>query len=246
MDVLAANDEQIELAAIPSGEFQMGSDNQFFSESPAHLVKIRNRFLLGKYPVTQAQWSTVMGYNPSSFRASLNHPVDTVSWDQAMEFCRRLSDQSARRVRLPSEAEWEYSCRAGSTSDFFFGSWDPFLDDSEIPSEARQALSEYAWFDLNSGECTQPVGLKRPNSWGLHDLLGNVWEWCWDTWHGDYMGAPEDARPWIEGEERQPRRCQRGGAWDMNAFRCRSSYRSYDHREMATSRCGFRLAVDDV
>src|SRR5262249_11702166 len=157
-----------ELVAIPPGEFRMGSDNEFFSEAPAHPVRIRGGFLLGKYPVTQAQWLAVMGDNPSAFRDSPDHPVDTVSWDQAMGFCRRLSDQSGRRVRLPSEAEWEYACRAGTPGDFFTGCWGPFLDDGEVPWEARQALCEYAWFDLNSGAGTRPVGLKRPNLWGLH------------------------------------------------------------------------------
>jgi formylglycine-generating enzyme required for sulfatase activity len=104
-------------------------------------------------------------------------------------------------------------------------------------------VCQYAWFDLNSGDGTRAVGLKRPNPWGLHDMLGNVWEWCADAWHEGYVGAPDDGGPWAEGAARQPRRCLRGGAWDMNAFRCRSPYRSYDHSELATNRFGFRVAV---
>jgi formylglycine-generating enzyme required for sulfatase activity len=242
MPFVAAGNVQIELVSIRPGEFRMGSENEYFSEAPTHLVRMPD-FLLGKYPVTQAQWLAVMGNNPSAFRAAPDHPVESVSWDQAATFCRRLSDQSGRLVRLPSEAEWEYACRAGTPGDFFFGPWGPLLDESEAPSEARYALCEYAWFDLNSGASTQPVGLKRPNPWDLHDMLGNVWEWCADVWHDGYAGAPCDGSPWVEGEERQPRRCLRGGAWDMNAFRCRSPYRSHDHRELATNRFGFRVAV---
>jgi formylglycine-generating enzyme required for sulfatase activity len=234
----------VELVSIPPGEFLMGSGNQFFSEAPAHRVKIRPGFLLGRYPITLGQWLAVMGENPSAFGDSPDRPVDSVSWQQAAEFCRRLGDQSGHGVRLPSEAEWEYACRAGTSADFFFGPWGPFRDDSEVPWEAQEALCEYAWFNLNSGDGTRPVGLKRSNPWGLHDMLGNVWEWCADVWHDDYVGAPDDGSPWVAGEEQQPRRCLRGGAWDMNAFRCRSPYRSYDHRELATNRFGFRVAVD--
>jgi formylglycine-generating enzyme required for sulfatase activity len=244
MQVVVAGDVVVELLPVHPGQFLMGSDNQLFSEAPVHRVIIRSGFLLGKYPVTQAQWQAVMGNNPAEFRCSADHPVDSVSWDQAAAFCRRLGDQSGRRVRLPSEAEWEYACRAGTPSEFFFGPWGPFRDDSEVSWEARQALCDYAWFDLNSSDSTRPVGLKRPNPWGLHDMLGNLWEWCADVWHADYSAAPKDGSPWVAGEERQPRRCLRGGAWDMNAFRCRSPYRSFDHRELATNRFGFRVATD--
>jgi formylglycine-generating enzyme required for sulfatase activity len=244
MQAVTAGKARVELVPVLSGDFLMGSNNRFFSEAPPHPVKIRACFLLGRHAVTQGQWFAVMGDNPSAFRESPDHPVEGVSWDQAAEFCRRLGDRSGHRIRLPSEAEWEYACRAGTSAEFFFGPWGPFRDDSEVPWEARQALGEYAWFDLNSGGSTRPVGLKRPNPWGLYDMLGTVWEWCADVWHGSYVGAPDDGSPWLEGEERQPRRCLRGGAWDMNAFRCRSPYRSYDHRDLATSRIGFRVAVD--
>jgi formylglycine-generating enzyme required for sulfatase activity len=243
MQTLVAGKVLVELVPIPPGEFRMGSDNNFFSEAPAHTVTISAGFLLGKYPITQAQWLALMGDNPSEFNVSANHPVDSVNWDQATMCCRRLSDQSGRLVRLPSEAEWEYACRAGTPAEFFFAPGGPFADDNEVPWEVRHALCEFAWFDLNSGDSTRPVGLKRPNPWGLHDMLGNIWEWCEDVWHHDYVGAPDDGSPWVEGEARQPRRLLRGGAWDMNAFRCRSPYRSYDHRELATNRFGFRVAV---
>jgi len=234
----------LELVSVSRGDFMMGSTNEFFSEAPVHAVGLRSGFLLGKYPVTQAQWQIVMGGNPAAFRESPDHPVENVRWDEAVEFARRLSARSDHRFRLPSEAEWEYACRAGTGSEFFFGPWGPFRDDSEIPREARDALSDNAWFDLNSGNRTHAVGLKRPNPWGLHDMLGNVWEWCEDVWHDGYSSAPRDGRPWLDGEERQPRRCLRGGAWDMNAFRCRSSYRSFDHRNLTTNRFGLRVAAD--
>jgi formylglycine-generating enzyme required for sulfatase activity len=241
--IVATGDVVVQLVAVPSGDFLMGSENHLFSEAPVHPVGVRS-FLLGKYPVTQEQWQAVMGVNPSAFRDSLDRPVDSVSWDQAAEFCRRLSAQSGHPVRLPSEAEWECACRAGTAGEFFFGPWGPFWDDSQVPRVVRQALLDYAWFDLNSGDQTHPVGLKRPNPWGLHDMIGNVWEWCADVWHGDYAGAPQDGRPWLDDDDRQPRRSLRGGAWDMNAFRCRTSYRSYDHRTLGTNRFGFRVAMD--
>src|SRR5262245_33307560 len=208
--------EVVELLPAPAGEFLMGSDNDLFGEAPAHAVRFRAGFWLGKYPVTQSQWRAVMGTNPSAFPEAPGRPVDGVSWDQAEEFCRRLSTLSGHRVRLPSEAEWEYACRAGTTGEFFFTPGGPFRDDSEVPPGARQALCDFAWFDMNSGGSTRPVGQKRPNPWGLYDMVGNVWEWCADVWHSDYVGAPQDGRPWLEGEGRQPRRCLRGGAWDMN------------------------------
>jgi formylglycine-generating enzyme required for sulfatase activity len=245
MRVLALGEVGVELVRVPAGAFRMGSDNELFCEAPAHTVTFRSGFWLGKCPVTQAQWQAFMGDNPAGFAGRPDNPVENVSWDQAAAFCRRLGEKTGQRVRLPSDAEWEYACRAHTAGDFFFGPWGPFGEDSEVPAEAVQALNDYAWFDLNSGGSTRPVGRKRPNPWGLHDLLGNVWEWCADVWHSDYVGAPGDGSAWVEGEERQPRRCVRGGAWDMNAFRCRSSYRSYDQREAATSRLGFRVAVDE-
>jgi formylglycine-generating enzyme required for sulfatase activity len=133
-------------------------------------------------------------------------------------------------VRLPTEAEWEYVCRAGTDTEFYFG-------------DEPNALSEHAWFDLNSNECTHPVGLKQPNPWGLHDIVGNVWEWCEDVWHGDYSGAPLNGSAWMANQDKQERRSVRGAAWNMDGFRCRSSYRSYDWKDAATNRLGFRIVL---
>jgi formylglycine-generating enzyme required for sulfatase activity len=244
LQFVVATDISAEFVVIPPGHFLMGSNNALYSEAPVHSVCFQSSFLLGRYPVTQAQWQAVMGFNPSSFGNHPDQPVENVSWDEATEFCRRLGAQSRRRVRLPSEAEWEYACRAGTTNEFFLGPWGPFVDDSEIPWAVRDALLDYAWFDLNSGGRSQPVGLKRPNPWEIHDMIGNVWEWCADVWHGDYVGAPSDGGPWLERDGQQPRRCLRGGAWDMSAFRCRATYRSHDHKTLATNRFGFRMAMD--
>ena len=234
---------QIEVTPVPAGSVQIGSDNEVFSEAPRHPVTISSAFFMGTFPVTQMQWDCVMADNPSAFRAP-DHPVDSVSWDHAISFCRRVSEKSGRNVRLPSEAEWEYACRAGTPSEFFFGAWGPFRDDSEVPPDLQRLLCCYSWFDLNSNDQTRAVGMKKPNPWGLHDMLGNVWEWCADVWHSNYLGAPTDGSAWISGEDTQPRRCLRGGAWDMNAFRCRSCYRSFDHRDLGTDRFGFRVVVD--
>lgn len=231
----------VELVPVRAGEFIMGTENAQFSEAPPHRVLIGMDFLIGRYPITQAQWRGLMGNNSSAFQGSPHSPIDSVSWDQAATFCDRLSAQCGHLVRLPSETEWEYACRAGTSGEYFFGEWGSFGDPNDVPGGAREALCKYAWFDINSGESTRPVGLKLPNAWGLHDMIGNVWEWCADVWHGDYNAAPDDERPWLEGAARQPRRCLRGGAWDMDAFHCRSSYRSFDHRDLATSRFGFRI-----
>src|SRR5262249_39719134 len=186
-------------------------------------------FLLGKYPVTQEQWQAVLGANPSAFTGEEHLPVDGVSWDDAQAFCARLSRAAGRVVRLPSEAEWEYACRAGTATEFFFG-------------DGEAALEDYAWFDRNSGGRTRPVGRKAANAWGLHDMAGNVWEWCADVWHSDYDGAPADGRARDEGAEGQPRRCLRGGAWNFDAFRCRSAYRSRERKHFATNHFGVRVA----
>jgi eukaryotic-like serine/threonine-protein kinase len=234
----------LDLVRIPKGRFLMGSRNRLFGEAPPRHVSIDNDFYLAKTPVTRAQWSALMGSDPSAAGDTTDCPVDSISWDLAEEYCMRLSNSSGRRVRLPSEAEWEYACRAGTTTEYFFGIWGPYTDDSQVPHAIHSVLSEYAWFDLNSRGRTRPVGALNPNPWGLYDIIGNVWEWCEDDWHDDYSNAPLTGLPWRDGARLQERRCLRGGAWDMDAFRCRSCYRSYDHRTLGTSRFGLRVAVE--
>lgn len=237
---------QIEMTYIPPGEFVMGSSNELFSESPAHRVMIANAFHVGRYPITQAQWHSVTSSNPSVFLDACEQPVDNVSWDQATAYCELLSQRCGLCVRLPSEAEWEYACRAGTTGEFFFTKACHFVDESAIPSALSRALTDYAWFDLNSGGTTHPVGLKRPNAWDLYDMVGNVWEWCSDVWHVDYTRAQADGSSRTDGAAEQPRRCLRGGAWNMDAFRCRSTYRSCDWKQLATSTFGLRIVVDGL
>jgi formylglycine-generating enzyme required for sulfatase activity len=234
----------LEVVEIPAGMGVMGPGNRFFSEAPPHPVRIAAPFLLGRHLVTQAQWEAVMGANPSRFRDPPDLPVDSVSWDDAEAFCGRLSALTGRRCRLPTETEWEYACRAGTTGDFFFGAWGPYADDTAIPRAVRLALAEHAWFDEDSAERSHPVGRKRANPWGLHDMVGNLWEWCAASWHDDYVGAPVDGSAWRHPGDTDPRRVLRGGAWAMNAFRCRSSYRSDDHRSVATSRFGVQVVVE--
>ena len=242
MDHLELGGQTLELVRVEPGTFVMGSPNEFFSEAPPHLVTLGRAFRLGKFPVTQRQWRGLMGDNPSRFPASGDHPVENVSWLDAARFCERLSERCGRRVRLPSEAEWEYACRAGTKTEYFFADGGPFADETSVPPGLRRLLGEYAWFHENSAGTTRPVGQKRPNPWGLHDLVGNVWEWCADHWHDGYDGAPADGAPWPGA--RRPLRVLRGGAWDMNAFRCRSTYRSWDAEDLATDRFGLRVCVE--
>jgi len=167
---------------IPAGKFTMGGLLPIEGDD-AHEVTLTKPFKMGVHEVTQAQYEQVMGSNPSKFEGADN-PVENVSWLEALEFCRKLSALPAEKAagnvyRLPTEAEWEYACRAGTTTQFSFGD-----DDSD--------LGDYAWYADNSDDKTHPVGSKQPNAWGLYDMHGNVWEWCLD-WHGDYpSGAVTD------------------------------------------------------
>jgi len=234
---------RIELVLTAEGRFNMGSANEYFSEAPIHEVTSARPFYLGRFPITQRQWISICSQNPSEFQLSADHPVDNVSWLDATRFCDLPTGLTGRRVRLPSEAEWECACRAGSTGEFLFSTEGPFLDDSIVRHRNRRELLDFAWFDENSRGTIHPVGVKKPNRWGLHDITGNVWEWCADHRHNDYVGAPADGQPWKSNAER-PVRCLRGGAWDMNALRCRSTYRSWDWEDSKTNRFGFRVCVE--
>ncbi len=188
----------IEMVEIPAGNFLMGSptseESHFTSESPQHKVTL-NAFWMSRSPVTQAQWVSVMGENPSHFKGN-DLPVESVSWYDAMDFCRRLSEQTGDIYTLPSEAQWEYACRAGTTTPFYFG-------ETITPDQANYD-GNYTYKGGPRGEYrrqTTPVGCFPPNAWGLYDMHGNVWEWCLDEWHSNYEGAPVDGSAWEGGDE---------------------------------------------
>ncbi|HAX86927.1 MAG TPA: formylglycine-generating enzyme family protein [Cyanobacteria bacterium UBA11370] len=232
------NGVTLEMVAIPGGTFLMGSpdteERHRESESPQHEVTVKS-FFMGKYPVTQAQWQAVaslpqinqeLNPNPSRFKGA-DRPVEQVSWYDAVEFCARLSQLSKRPYRLPSEAEWEYACRAGTTTPFHFG--------ETISTELANYHGNYTYGKGVKGEYrgeTSPVGsFEVANEFGLYDMHGNVWEWCADSWHGDYKGAPEDGSAWIEegkDENENSYRLLRGGSW-FNSPGCRSASRNYGH-----------------
>ena len=218
-----SNSVGMEFVKIPSGEFMMGS-NEYNDEGPVHKVTIRVPFLLGKYPVTQEQWKSVMGSNPSRFEGD-DLPVEKVSWDDAQKFIQKLNQKEGTdEYMLPSEAEWEYACRAGTTTRYSFGN-----DESKLKDYCwYSGYSTYEEWDKNKDQIykeghTHPVGQKKPNSWGLYDMHGNVWEWCQDRWHDNYNGAPGDGSAWEGGSSSD--RVYRGGGWFSLAGDCRSADR---------------------
>jgi len=209
-------------------------------EGPTHEVIFKNPFFIGKYPVTQKQWEKVMGNNPSRFKGE-DRPVEMVSWIGVHKFVEKLNEkESTDKYRLPSESEWEYACRAGTQTRYHF-------------SNDESKLGEYAWYsgydtyeeweknkDKILKECeTHPVGQKKPNPWGLYDLHGNVWEWCRDTWHDNYNGAPSDGSAWEIGSNSA--RVNRGGSWNRSARICRSAARSRIVPGYHSVNLGFRL-----
>ncbi|MDA7492917.1 formylglycine-generating enzyme family protein, partial [bacterium] len=195
-----------------------------------HEVTLTKPFKMGVHEVTQAQYEQVMGVNPSKYKGADN-PVDTVSWEDAVEFCRRLSELPTEKAagnvyRLPTEAEWEYACRAGTTTRFSFGD-----DESE--------LGDYAWFSGNGGNTIQPVGSKLPNAWGLYGMHGNVWEWCQDV-HWYYpSGSVTDPSGAASGSHR----VRRGGSWRCSAESCRSAHRSRYRPSDRNNYGGFRVSL---
>ena len=220
----------MQFAYIPSGSFLMGSpegeEGRYDRESPQHQVSIKP-FHIMTTEVTQSMWVSVMGNNPSRFKGD-NLPVECVSWDDIQEFIKKLNQRNpGKTYRLPTEAEWEYACRSGTTRRFYSGDSDSDLD-------------RVGWYSRNSGSKTHPVGQKQPNSWGLYDMHGNVWEWCGDVWHGDYKGAPSDGSAWTKGGD-QGRRVLRGGSWGNDPEVCRSAYRLRSIASLSYINYGFRL-----
>ena len=229
----------LRMMQIPVGTFLMGSPKDELerqeSEGPQIEVTL-SRFFMGKYPITQAQWRAVAALpqverelkgDPSRFKGDLR-PVESVSWYDAVEFCDRLTILTNRQYRLPTEAEWEYACRAGTTTPFHFGK----TITTELANYRGTDNEEYKWSgsygDGPKGEHreeTTPVNqFEGANAFGLCDMHGNVWEWCQDHWHSSYKGAPTDGSAWIEGGSSE-RRILRGGSWYSIPGFCRSAYR---------------------
>ncbi|HYF50612.1 MAG TPA: formylglycine-generating enzyme family protein [Planctomycetota bacterium] len=178
-------------------------------ETPAHPVTLTRPFYMGKYTVTQEQYQAVTGANRSRFKGN-NHPVEMVSWDDAQDFCTILTEQSKQAIRLPTEGEWEYACRAGTTTIYHSG-------------DADADLKSVAWYDGNSQGTTHPVGQKEANAFGLYDMHGNVWQWCQDWYEEDYYKRLESEDP--QGPAKGSWRLLRGGSWDFPAWCCRSANR---------------------
>ena len=214
----------MKLVLILPGEFIMGSPIK-----PQREVTISQWYYLAAHEVTQKQYEKVMGNNPSIFKGAKN-PVEMVSWEDAVCFCKKLSEVpeekvAGREYRLPTEAEWEYACRAASSTSFCSG-------------DTAESLSEFAWFGDGRGK-TQPVGEKKANRWGLYDMHGNVFEWCQD-WGADYLtGATTDP----QGPSAGSLRVYRGGSWSSDADSCRSAYRNWSLPSNRDDRYGFRLAL---
>jgi formylglycine-generating enzyme required for sulfatase activity len=250
----AASTPILTMLWIPPGRFWMGSPAEEAerreTEEPQHLVQVPG-FFLAQTPITQAQWravaewmplkgeeATIAKLNPApSYFKGDKHPVEGVSWHDAMEFCRRLSQHTGRHYTLPSEAQWEYACRAGTTKPFHFG--------ETISSELANYDSTVIYGAGSKGEYrrqTTDVGTFPANAWGLYDMHGNVHEWCADYWHPNYDGAPKDGRPWIdENVEEDEMRVMRGGSWSYLPRRCRSASRDLFESGMSGPNRGFRV-----
>lgn len=241
------NQAGIEFVLIPPGSFMMGSTNGFADEQRVHWVTIKYSFYMGKYEVTQAEWQQVMGNNPS-FHKGERLPVETVSWNDAQEFIRKLNAANdGYHYGLPTEAEWEYASRAGTTTNYYWGddvnqacryanvidqtNQDKYKVSSGIVAECRDGYAE-----------TSPVGSFQPNAWGLYDVAGNVLEWCKDWYHPNYDNAPIDGSAWLSGGE-QKYRVRRGGFWGGSAIYLRSANRWEERPDVQFQLNGFRVVA---
>ena len=257
------NGVTVEMIAIPGGVFTMGAPTSEAesrdNERPQHRVTIQP-FYMGKYTATQAQWKAVaklpkikldLDPDPSHFKGN-NRPVETVSWREAVEFCARLSKKTGRNYRLPSEAEWEYACRAGTTTPFHFG--------QTITTDQVNYNGNYTYGNSRKGkyrEETTDVGSFPPNAFGLYEMHGNIWEWCADPWHDSYKGAPNDGRVWDEKDNDNRyqnsmdllvksgnddrTRLLRGGSWNYYPRGCRSAFRDPNASDSRVDLSGFRF-----
>lgn len=254
------NGVAIEMVSIPSGRFEMGSPDsepgRSGAEGPQHSV-IVSSFLMSRFPVTQALWEAVanlpqvkryLNPKPSTFDG-LSRPVETISWEEAVEFCDRLTERFKKfgyKFRLPSEAEWEYACRANTTTPFYFGetitpdlaNYDVYYNYDAGPKAEKGNKNAY------KGQTTLVNRYDAANTFGLADLHGNVWEWCADSWHPNYVGAPVDGRVWNYNPNSSLNRVLRGGAWHNFPTNCRSASRNWKPQNFKSNTIGFRVACN--
>ncbi len=236
------NGVQLEMVEIPGGTFMMGSPsseaNRYKDEAPQHKVTIP-AFYMGKYQVTQAHWQEIMWNNPSHFKRNDKLPVEQVNWNETIEFCRKLSKKTGNKYRLPSEAEWEYACRAGTTTPFAFG--------ETITPEIVNYKGTYPYGEAPKGEYRRKIisvgSLGVANEFGLYDMHGNVWEWCQDTWHDNYIDAPVDSNTREILLSDNTNRILRGGAYDSDANDCRSANRGVNTPDFRSLSVGFRVVM---
>jgi formylglycine-generating enzyme required for sulfatase activity len=231
-----SNGITLEMVQIPGGSFMMGSPasekGRTQDESPQHQVNVP-AFSMGKYVVTQAQYQQIMGNNPSGFSGA-ERPVEKVSWNDAVDFCEKLRQKTGREYRLPSEAEWEYACRAGTTTPFHFG--------ETITTDLANYNGNYTYASEPKRKYLQEttdVGSFPPNAFGLYDMHGNVWEWCQDDWHDNYSNAPKDGSVWTSRSGNT--KLLRGGSWYVNPVHCRSASRNNGNLAYNYLNIGFRV-----
>jgi len=220
----------MELVLIPAGSFRMGGDKKLEQaedhETPRHIVKISKTFYMGKYEVTQSQWSEIMNNNPSEFKDDIR-PVERVSWNDVQEFIQKLNNKEETiKYSLPTEAEWEYAARADTESTYCF-------------SGDIKILSQYAWYRKNSAGKTHPIGQLKPNAWGLYDVHGNVHEWCQDWFDRNYYSQSPSNSPL--GPSSGLAKVSRGGDWGSEDWYCRCASRSLSSPNRRSNRLGFRL-----
>ena len=224
---------------IPPGNFMMGSpkeEKERNADETQHKVTLTRGFYIGVYAVTQEEWQAVMGNNPSRFKGEKKLPVEMVSWDDCQKFCKKLQEKDRKPYRLPTEAEWEYACRAGTTTPFHFG--------ETISTDQANYDGNYAYGNGKKGvdrKKTMPVGSFPANAWGLYDMHGNVWQWCQDR-HGDY---PQKDVADPQGPENGKLRLWRGGSWGDDPECCRSAYRSGELPSHRYGSIGLRVCFFD-
>jgi formylglycine-generating enzyme required for sulfatase activity len=226
----------LDMVSIPGGTFMMGDTRHHQDEQPLHPVTI-SPFYMGKYPITQAQYRSIMGDN-AGFGVGADYPIENISWHDAIEFCTKLSQLTGKTYTLPTEAQWEYACRAGTNTAFHFG--------DTITPDLANYNGDFPYGGAPRGENREratPVGMFPANAFGLYDMHGNVWEWCLDVYQPSYQGAPTDGSAIETSLADDPKRVMRGGAWDYVAKGCRSSVRGSLGTGIRMAGCGLRVVL---